>query len=97
MSLVAQAVGESRLLPEGEAATLHDLLSRLLAHNRLHGSHLVAVRVGLPSGEPAPQVLRALGVVRIPVFWERRPTPRVEIHARLGRRRRLRSLPLEEP
>lgn len=94
---MAQAAGESRLLPEGEEATLHHLLARLLDVNRLRGSSLVALRVGLPSGMPAPEVLRALGIERIPVFWERRAPPRVEIHARMGRRRRLRSLPLEDP
>lgn len=96
MSLVAKAQAETRLLPEGEAATLAQLLDALLSLNRLRGPSLVALRVGLPSGEPDPELLRSKGIGGIPVFWERRPTPRIEIHARLGRRRRLRSLPLEE-
>lgn len=96
MSLVAKAVGASRLLPEGEAATLRRLLEQLLAANRLVGRSLVAARVGLPSGEPAPEVLRSLGISKIPVFWERRSHPTVEIHARVTRRRRLRSLVMEE-
>lgn len=96
MSLVAQATGETKLLPEGEEATLRLLLERLLAENRLRGASVVAARIGLPSGEPAPAALRSLGITRIPVFWERHPHPRVEIHARVSRRRRLRSLSLEE-
>lgn len=94
MSLVAQATGEAPLLPAGEAATLRKLLEALLAQNRLRGPSLVAARVGLPSGEPAPEALRGLGVSRIPVFWERRERLRVEIHARVRRRRRLKSLDL---
>jgi len=96
MSLVAQATGESRLAPEGEEATLRALLERLLELNRLVPQSLVAARIGLPSGEPRPGVLRSMGIRRIPVFWERRAIPRVEIHVRLGRRRRLRSLPMED-
>jgi hypothetical protein len=96
MSLVTQATGEARLSPEGEEATLRSLLERLLAANRLEPRSLVAARIGLPSGEPAPGVLRSMGIRRIPVFWERKETPRVEIHVRVGRRRRLRSLPMED-
>lgn len=96
MSLVAQATGESRLAPEGEEATLRALLTRLLEINRLAAQSLVAARIGLPSGEPMPGVLRAMGIRRIPIFWERCENPRVEIHVRLRRRRRLRSLAMED-
>lgn len=96
MSLVEQATGESRLAPEGEEATLRALLTRLLEINRLAAQSLVAARIGLPSGEPMPGVLRAMGIRRIPIFWERRENPRVEIHVRLRRRRRLRSLAMED-
>lgn len=94
MSLVGHTHGEAPLDAREESASLQRLLSELLAHNRLPASRLIAARIGLPSGEAAPQALASLGIDGIPVFWESRPHLRVEIFVHLKRRRRLRPLAL---
>lgn len=94
MSIVGHTHGEAPLAAHGEEISLQRLLSDLLAHNRLPPSRLIAARIGLPSGEAAPQALASLGLEGIPVFWETCPHLRVEIFVHLKRRRRLRPLAL---
>lgn len=97
MSLVGQATAEAPRMGGDEGEAFLRLLEEVLLANRLKPGSLVALRVGLPSGEPDREALLRAGVGGIPVFWERRPRPRVEIHVRLKRRRRLRSLVPEDP
>lgn len=94
MSLVASARGEAVIEGGAPGDDLVTLCASLLCVNRLLPSDLVALRIGCPDRSFPREGLHRMGIRRIPIFWEEAPKLWVELHARVRRKRRLRSLPL---